>query len=269
MEMHEVNRIFEIEGFFTAFRFDWNSDFYFSGERHEMWEIVFLSSGQVEVVEDEKIYTLASGDMILHAPMEFHRIRSFGGTSPSGYIISFTTRGELPTILKENLFHLHSEVAVRYGEICKKIIAFTNCEEKESLYAGQEAEAALSAFLIGLGQNRKAENSTRTDPSADAYRRLVSCMRENVMQNLPLTEIAKLCYVSVSYLKLLFRKYAGASPKEYYSNLRLMEAMLLIKEGLSTAEIAERMKFSSPNYFCTFFKNRVGTTPSAYRKGNV
>ena len=91
-------------------------------------------------------------------------------------------------------------------------------------------------------------------------------MRENVMQNLPLTEIAALCYVSVSYLKLLFRKYAGASPKEYYSNLRLTEAILLIKEGLSTTEIAERMKFSSPNYFCSFFKKRTGVTPSEYRR---
>lgn len=265
MEMHRIDRIFEIEGFFTAFRFDWNSDFVFSGERHEMWEVVFLSSGQVEVVEDEKICTLVSGDMILHAPMEFHRIRSFGGTSPTGYIISFTARGELPAVLKESLFHLQSEDAVRYGEICKKIISFMNCEE-ENAYAGQEAAAALSAFLIGLGQNRKAENPTRTDPSADAYRRLVSCMRENVMQNLPLSEIASLCYVSVSYLKLLFRKYAGASPKEYYSNLRLTEAMLLLKEGFSAAEVAERMNFSSPNYFSSFFKKHTGVTPSEYRR---
>ena len=265
MEMHRIDRIFEIEGFFTAFRFDWNSDFVFSGERHEMWEVVFLSSGQVEVVEDEKIYTLLPGDMILHAPTEFHRIRSFGGTSPSGYILSFTAKGELPEELKENLFRLSEEDGLRYRAIAEKAVAFVESLEEDG-YAGQETAALLSAFLVHLGRSRQTESRTRTDPSADAYRRLVSCMRENVMQNLPLSEIASLCYVSVSYLKLLFRKYAGASPKEYYSNLRLTEAMLLLKEGFSAAEVAEWMNFSSPNYFSSFFKKHTGVTPSEYRR---
>ena len=268
MKIRAVERIFEIDGFFTAFHFAWDNNFVFDGERHEMWEIVFLTAGQVEAVEDEKIYTLTAGDAVIHAPMEFHRIRSSGGTSPAGCILSFTAKGELPEALKEGPFRLGDGDAVIYGKICEKIIAFVEGEETDG-YAGQEAAELLSAFLVQLARGRKAESRTRTDPSADAYRRLVSCMRENVMRNLPMTEIATLSYVSVSYLKQLFRKYAGASPKEYYSNLRLAEAMHLLKEGLSATEIAERMNFSSPNYFASFFKKRTGTTPSAYRKGSI
>ena len=268
MDIRPITRLFEIDGFFTAFRFSWKNDFVFDGERHEMWEIVFLTAGQVEAVEDEKIYTLTAGDAVIHAPMEFHRIRSSGGTSPSGCILSFTAKGTLPEALKEGPFRLGEEDAALYGEISEKIIAFVERADADA-YAGQEAAELLSSFLVHLARNRKSENRTRTDPSADAYRRLVSCMRENVMQNLPLSEIAALSYVSVSYLKQLFRKYAGASPKEYYSNLRLAEAMRLLKEGLSATEIAERMNFSSPNYFASFFKKRTGTTPSAYRRENV
>ena len=104
LQIKKANKIFEIVGFCTAFRFEWNESFVFNGERHHVWEIVYLDSGKVEVTEDEKIYTLESGNIILHAPMEFHRIRSAYGTSPSGYVISFEALGELPEQLKNGIF---------------------------------------------------------------------------------------------------------------------------------------------------------------------
>ena len=52
------------------------------------------------MTEDERVYTLKEDSIIFHAPMEFHRIKSAGGSSPSVRVMSFTASGELPDQLK-------------------------------------------------------------------------------------------------------------------------------------------------------------------------
>ena len=71
--------------------------------------------------------------------------------------------------------------------------------------------------------------------------------------------------ISISYLKLLFKNYAGISPKIYFNQLRARHAAQLLKKDLSVAEVAEQMNFSSQNYFTVFFRKHMGVTPSEYR----
>ena len=266
MEGKAICPPFEILAFYTAFDFSWDAQFDFSGECHEMWEIVFLTDGAVECVEDGKVYLLEQGDTVLHAPMEFHRIRSARGTSPSGYIISFTVRGELPAVLKNGVFRLDDGEASAYCEICRKVIGFLR-GEGDTAYAGQEAAALLTAYLIRLSAGREANTRLVTSRSALTYRRLVSAMTEGAREGKNLADIAAACYVSVSYLKALFRKYAGISPKEYYTRMRLQHAITLLQSGYGAAEVADMMSFSSPNYFTAFLRRHTGKTPTAYKKG--
>ena len=91
-------------------------------------------------------------------------------------------------------------------------------------------------------------------------------MNEEIYNNISLERLAQLNFMSVSYVKLLFRRYTDISPKSYYSNLRANEAARLVLEGVPIADIAKRMNFSSPNYFTSFFKSHIGMTPLEYRK---
>ena len=93
-------------------------------------------------------------------------------------------------------------------------------------------------------------------------------MQESVSSNLTLEELAAKNNVSISYLKLLFKKYAGVSPKGYYTRLRLHHAAELLEKGIPISEISDRMSFSSPNYFSEFFKRNTGLSPSEFKKGN-
>ena len=88
-----IERKFAITAFYSSLNYSWDESFVFNGERHKMWEIVCVLSGKVEVTEDEKIYQLEKNNMIIHAPWEFHRIRSAGGTSPRLYVMSFYAEG--------------------------------------------------------------------------------------------------------------------------------------------------------------------------------
>ena len=96
------------------------------------------------------------------------------------------------------------------------------------------------------------------------YRQLITIMSENLYANLSLQEIAAKLPISISYMKVLFHRYAGIAPKTYYSHLRCRESIKLLQSGLSAAETADLMNFSSPNYFSVFFKKMTGMPPATY-----
>lgn len=258
-----IGNIFTLTNFYSAIKFDWNESFIFNGESHDFWEAVFVSSGEVEVTEDENVYLLGEGDLIFHAPMEFHRIKSSGGSCPRGFIFSFSAVGEIPEVLKSGVFSLEPSQIKHYGDICDKIYGFYHSDV--SPLRGQEAASLLSAFLIKISRKAVTPSPT-TSRSAAEYRRIVSYMWENVNENLMLSDIALGNNVSVSYVKLIFSTYAGISPKIYFNQLRVRRATELLNNGMTVSEVAYAMNFSSPNYFSAFYKNQTGISPSEQLK---
>ena len=263
-----IDKKFDIRAFYSAFKFQWDKNFVFSGESHEPWEIVFVTDGRVEVTEDEKIYRLGAGDMILHAPWEFHRIRSSEGTSPCVMVMAFLASGELPSKLKNGIFSLDRMLFGEYLEVFESIYKVIS-KKSENEYCATEAAALLTSFLIRLSKKLNDETQPISTVSAREYKSAVFAMNEGICENLTLTDIAQSCNVSVSYLKLLFDKYAGVSPKSYYSKLRIQHACELLKSGMSVTATADAMNFSSPNYFCVFFKRHMGISPFEYQKDKI
>ena len=267
MQEKNIKRNFEITAFYSSFHFAWDADFVFHGESHEMWEIVFLKSGKVEVTENEKVYLLEKNNMIIHAPWEFHRIRSAGGTTPTVLVVSFTVKGEPPESLKEGIFSLSTDQGMRYSELCHRISDFLE-DKSISAYEGQEAADALSAFLIRLSDKTVRQHSEVSAAAAE-YRKVATAMTNGVCEGKTLGDFAHECGISISYMKLLFKEYAGISPKAYYTELRVRCAAEMLDGGVGAAELAERMNFSSSNYFSTFFKKHTGYSPLAYRNRKV
>ncbi|MBO5222834.1 MAG: AraC family transcriptional regulator [Clostridia bacterium] len=263
LTLKEVQRSFSIQGFYTAFEANWKDDYVFHGESHDFWEIVFFEQGNVECVEDEKIYLVKDNCMLLHAPMEFHRIRSVQGTSPRGFILSFQAEGRLPEALKQGIFLLTEEEKEEYRAICKSIKSVVL--GKTEPYLSQLAADRLSSFLIRLSEKQGVEEIVKSDRS-ESYHKIVSDMTKWVDGNRTLSDFATRQSVSVSYMKLLFLEYAGMSPKAYYNQLRVQRAVALLNQKLSIAEIAEKMNFSSQNYFTVFFRKHTGASPSEFRR---
>ena len=258
-----IERKFAITAFYSSLNYSWDESFVFNGERHKMWEIVCVLSGKVEVTEDEKIYQLEKNNMIIHAPWEFHRIRSAGGTSPRLYVMSFYAEGELPKKLSDGVFVLTTDQMDRYDSIFERIYSFLK-QKSASSYSGQESADRLSAFLIEISEEN-VMSFEDVSASATEYRRIILAMSRSVCENKQLSDFARECGDSISYMKKLFVKYAGVSPKTYYNNLRIAYALDLLKKGKPISEIAEEMKFSSSNYFSAFIKKHTGKTPSSYK----
>ena len=265
MKSKKISYPFTITSFNSAYEYVWAKDFYFAGERHDFWEVVCVLRGEVEAVEDEKVYILHAGNLICHAPMEFHRIRSSGGTEPHVLILSFSHEGEMPQSLGEGLFSLSPDEAATYTALFARVNRFCR-DEAAGAAAGAEAGHALAAFLARLSAEHVPEDRLSHSGRAAEYRRVIEVMQGAVRENLSLSDIATRAMVSISTVKSLFAAFSGVSPKNYYAGLRAKEAMRCLESGMAVAEVADMLGFSSPNYFSLFFKRNFGVPPGRCKR---
>lgn len=261
-DQRKLQRTFTIHSFYSAFDYNWSDRFSFEGESHDFWEIVYVVSGAVDITEDDRIYELTQGYILIHAPMEFHKICSANGTSPHVLVLSFAADGSLPKNLADGSFLLSSEMGSTYEKLFQQAKEFV--DDSENILMGQEAADRLSAFLMRLSRRYTAENTLLHSRPATVYARLVETMNAHICDNITIEEVARRCNVSVSYMKQLFGRFAGVGPKVYYSRLRCGEAIRLLQEGVPAAQIADQLNFSSPNYFSEFFKRMTGLSPTRY-----
>lgn len=254
---------FFISEFFTPHDFRWDSHFAFLGEKHDSWEVVYVLAGEVECTEDERIYHLKAGDMLFHAPQEFHKIRSYARTEPHVFVFSFQSTGTLPERLKDGILSLSLEERKAYEALFYRAKAIHSgvVTEPDSLFlCGLE----LTAFFFRLASGHEASRQLSPSRPAREYQKLVLAMSSGVRKNYALQDFALQCNVSISYMKDLFARYAGVSPKAYYSKLRCEEAVRLLEGGMTVQETAEEMGFSSASYFSAFFKKHLGVPPARF-----
>ena len=263
-ENYPVEYPFRITRFRFLYEHRWEEPYLFLGERHNFWEFSCVLEGEVEAIQDGKIFLLKPGSFIGCAPMVFHSCRS---TQKNCRLINFSFEhtGALPEKLGQGLFNLTpadtEELAHIFRQLCD---AYTSPIQNPEL--GAEGSYALCAFLLRINKNHNSHQHIKNSRSGVMYRKLVESMRAALYENLTLAQIAERNSISITTVKELFAKYAGINPKRYYSDMRGNEALRLLEEGVEIEEITERMNYSSPNYFSYSFKKQFGLPPGRYRR---
>lgn len=126
----ELNKPLTIDGIYTIHYFEYTKDFAYSGELHDFWEIVYADKKSVVITSGSKEMTLSAGQMYIHKPNEFHKIRCDGTSAANSVILSFDCScNELMSI-------------------AGTVITCTNGERK---LMGQIIEEATDAFSTPLG----------------------------------------------------------------------------------------------------------------------
>ena len=82
-----------------------------------------------------------------------------------------------------------------------------------------------------------------------------------------LQEAADNVGLSVAYLSRIFRKEAGCTFVDYLTNLRMRKASILLHdEEMKIYEVAEKVGYTSQQYFSLVFKKKLGISPAEYRQ---
>jgi len=266
--LKKIDSIFSIKSMGHTLDRVFEPNFAYDGESHNFWEVVYVIDGRIEVVEADNVYLMNDGDIIFHAPMEFHRIRTAESTNPHVLNLSFTAEGELPDGIKDGIFKLSTKEKNTFTKLFNYVKEDFLKDEAPKSYTGLEVSSIMSTFILMLTKAAPAKDAVSTSQSAMTYKSVVRMMNAEVCSNLSIDYIAKKSYISVSYIKSLFAKYAGMSPKKYYAGLQIETAKYYLLKGISVKAVSEQMNFSSVNHFIRFFKTHTGYTPLHY-KNNI
>lgn len=103
--------------------------------------------------------------------------------------------------------------------------------------------------------------------SDSEQRRLVEFIRDGLNSEIDLPTLAGLVGMTLDVFRHAFGKAFHMTPYQFVLDQRIAEAKMLLETApISITEIGSLVGFSTPSHFATTFKNRVGVTPTAYRR---
>jgi AraC family transcriptional regulator of arabinose operon len=98
----------------------------------------------------------------------------------------------------------------------------------------------------------------------------IAYMREHLNEPLQVSALAQSAHTSPSHFFVLFKRWVGSSPIDYFIRLRMQHAGdLLSATSLSVKQIAADLGYDDPFYFSRVFKSVHGVAPSDYRRQRV
>lgn len=103
--------------------------------------------------------------------------------------------------------------------------------------------------------------------SLSSIEKIIEYIKNHYMEDITLDDLAKMVYLSPTYLSYLFKKQLGITFKEYLINIRLKKSKELIETtNLSIGEISKLVGIEDQNYFSRLFKKKFGVSPLNYKK---
>ncbi len=154
------------------------------------------------------------------------------------------------------------------GIYCRPICPATTPKEENLLYFPTAIEAAVAGYRPCL---RCRPDSAPGSPAWKGVNttldRAIRLIGEGALQDKPLPMLAEQLGISDRYLRQLFKKHLGISPKAYALYQQCLFAkQLLHQTELPITQIALSSHFNSVRRFNDCFQSQLGLTPSQIRK---
>ncbi|MDE5942597.1 MAG: AraC family transcriptional regulator, partial [Clostridia bacterium] len=153
------------------------------------------------------------------------------------------------------------------GEIAK-IAEQARFYAQSQLTKKQLILSALGGLLTGFATAFAEDNN---------YSPVTQTVRSEILNNLSnvtfsLEATIKKLPLNYDYVRKLFQKEVGVTPREFLTRERMQLAECIIKSGISNqysgytvSQIAEACGFSEPLYFSRVFKKYFGVSPTEYK----
>lgn len=150
------------------------------------------------------------------------------------------------------------ENIARYKELFELLLS--KWQAKEIAY---KSECASILNLI-FAELYKANRSRTYD--SKIYDAVIYIRKNCLKKDFDLDKAAAKSFISPAYLRRLFKKEFGMSPKRYVIEQRINHARTLLSAGYySVKEVADMSAYQDSKHFSSEFKRICGVSPSEYR----
>lgn len=287
---YDFPSVFRIEKLITIFYMELSKDFYYDGERHDFWEMVYIDKGEMLCTADKSTFTLKSGELTFHSPNEFHNLSGNKNTAPDVSIITFECHSREMHHFEGKIFRLDAEEKALLSMLFEEGLSCFQLEDPRNpllqrlerlpdapFGSAQMVKNLLEIFLIKLWRHK----DTLTKKSRQNYRvngidipadvkELLDYVEQHLYDKLNVSIIARDMGKSESTVKNLFALYQSGGIMKYCNLRKIKEARRLIREGNHNfVQIANMLQFDTPQYFSKCFKKFTNMTPSEYKQSII
>ncbi|KJY67851.1 DNA-3-methyladenine glycosylase 2 family protein [Vibrio nigripulchritudo] len=154
------------------------------------------------------------------------------------------------------------------GIFCRPICPANLPQEKNVTYYFDQAQALQAGYRPCLRcRPDSAPSSWAWKGAETSFQRAIKLIEQGALQTHGIAGLSDRLGISDRYLRKLFDKYLGMSPKQYAQYHQLMFAKQLLHESsVSVSDIAFASGFNSVRRFNDAFKTLLKLTPSQVRK---
>ncbi|SCP96325.1 helix-turn-helix domain-containing protein [Anaerobium acetethylicum] len=269
----------------TIHYFEYASDFSYSGESHDFWEIMCVDKGEVHVVADDRSYTLKKGDIIFHKPNEFHALKANGQIAPNIVVLSFVCNSECMRFFENKVLsiseaerYLLAQIIVEAKKTYKSKLNDPFLEKlmhADHVPFGSEQliKLFLEQFFLQLYRRyTTVEEMNSTLPKTlkkknenQLYSCIINYLENNIQKHLTIEQICKDNIIGRSQLQKLFRYKHNCGVIDYFCKMKIDMAKQLIRDNhMNFTQISDYLGYTSIHYFSRQFKQVTEMTPSEY-----
>jgi transcriptional regulator GlxA family with amidase domain len=138
---------------------------------------------------------------------------------------------------------------------------------------GQDLARQISGQFLHGGIRAAADDQRRMllgmGVTNSVVQKAVSLMEAAIEEPVPLGELTQRTGVSQRQLERLCKRYLGATPAQYYVQLRLERARRMLRQtDMSVAEVAIACGFVSLSHFAKVYRRHYGLSPREDRKAS-
>jgi len=234
------------------------SDFRYHG-------LEYVARGRGVLTLDGIEHTLLPGAVFAYRPFAAHTIRTSPEEPLVKYFIDFSGRGARRIISRKVLgtrgvAHLRSAQPVH--ELYEQVI---ETGRKGGVLAPRLCAALLELLALRIEENANAPAEANSR-SRESFERCRGELQAHFRTIQTVSELARRTHLDPAYVSRLFDRFAGESPYEMLTRLKMNEAAAGLIGGSQTVkEAAAEVGFADPYHFSRVFKRHYGIAPAGFR----
>jgi len=239
-------------------------------EAHIVW---WLGGADAEARIGTQIFRCSEAQAVAVNPFEQHGVKLLAAGTPAIFFSVYINKAWLdknaatagrPFAFPSPRIVTGPEVRASLWRLLDLIMFHRELQEKIDAAVEELIGASIQASRVTHSQGLPTARS----PLLSRKLRLAIClMRQRVDVRSTIDDIAGEAGLSRARLFTLFRDQLNTTPQVFWSAIRLEKAIEKLMAGdTPLINVADELGFSAASNFSRFFKERIGVSPSEYRR---
>jgi AraC-like DNA-binding protein len=138
--------------------------------------------------------------------------------------------------------------------------------DPQSDVAWQQLQAAAQMCILQLLSTgwQQVSSVDKSRVHGEIIDQIVNYIRLHPGENLKVNHLAQMAGYESRHFQMMFARHVGRPVHRFVNEVRMREAYRLIRSGLKVKNVSEQLGFATSAYFCRFFLQHTGLTPSKW-----